>query len=92
MMNTADPTRQLTFRLPEPLIERVENCVDHFQRTGLNVTRADVVRLLITHALDMTRCNLRKLLSSAPDTPAAPDRRHRNGRGSRGTRRSAAKR
>jgi hypothetical protein len=34
---------------------------------GLEVTRADVVRLLLNHALDTTKCNLTKLLR----TPAS---------------------
>ena len=60
-------TRQLTFRLPEVLIERVEDCVTSIQeKSGMNVTRADVVRLLITRALDIAGCDLHKLFGAPP--------------------------
>jgi hypothetical protein len=57
-------TKQLTFRLPESLIERVESCVASIQKqSGLTVTRADVVRMLLTRALDETGCNLKRLFT-----------------------------
>jgi hypothetical protein len=71
-MNLA--TRQLTFRLPEVLITRVEDCVTTIQeQSGMKVTRADVVRLLLTRALDLTHCDLRALFATPPATK--PDRR-----------------
>lgn len=49
-------TRQLTFRLPEALVDRVEDCVARIQSFGMPITRADVVRLLLFHALDHGAC------------------------------------
>jgi hypothetical protein len=57
-------TKQLTFRLPEALIDRVEDCVARIQtKSGFNVTRADVVRMLLTHALDDAACDLTRLFN-----------------------------
>lgn len=53
-MDTA--TRQFTFRLPDALVERVESCVERIQSFGMPITRADVVRLLLSHALDHGAC------------------------------------
>lgn len=56
-MNVFDaPTKQLTFRLPVTLIDRLEECVDRIQRAGLAVSRADVVRMLLLRALDAGNC------------------------------------
>jgi hypothetical protein len=54
--------KQFSFRLPEGLVDRVENCMIQLQAAGLEVTRADVVRLLLKHALDSTHCKLELLL------------------------------
>jgi hypothetical protein len=54
--------KQFSFRLPGGLVDRVERCTEDMQRTGLEVTRADVVRLLLKHALDTTHCKLELLL------------------------------
>ena len=77
-MNTTDSTRQLTFRLPEPLIDRVEDCVSKLHRTGLDVTRADVVRMLLKHALDVTGCNIKKLLATKPSRDSRDGRSNNN--------------
>jgi hypothetical protein len=45
-----EAAKQLSFRLPEGLIDRVERCTEDLQAEGLEVTRADVVRLLLRHA------------------------------------------
>ncbi|HEY1692831.1 MAG TPA: hypothetical protein VGG39_11755 [Polyangiaceae bacterium] len=57
--------RQFSFRLPEPLVERLERCRLHLCSSGLDVTRADVVRLLLNHALDATKCRIDLLLGRA---------------------------
>jgi hypothetical protein len=59
--------KQFSFRLPEALVEQVEHCADHIRAQGLEVTRADVVRLLLKHSLEATRCRLDLLLRRAPD-------------------------
>ena len=58
-----DASRQFSFRLPEDLVERVEQCAQELRQSGLDVTRADVVRLLLNHALDETKCKMSRLLS-----------------------------
>lgn len=59
---STETTRQLTFRLPEDLIARVESCVTHMQeRSGFSITRADVVRMLLTRALDEAGCDFQRL-------------------------------
>jgi hypothetical protein len=57
-----EASRQFSFRLPPTLVERVEDCADLMRDKGLDVTRADVVRLLLNHALDATKCQLDLLL------------------------------
>jgi hypothetical protein len=59
-----EASKQFSFRLPEALVERVEHCADEMRAGGLDVTRADVVRLLLNHALDATKCKLNLLLRS----------------------------
>jgi len=54
--------RQFSFRLPENLVQRVDGCAANMRDAGLEVNRAAVVRLLLTHALDATQCNLNLLL------------------------------
>jgi hypothetical protein len=53
-----EPTIQIAFRLPKTLVGRIENCVEHLKRTNLDVKRADVVRMLLTYALDHGGCDL----------------------------------
>lgn len=59
-----EAARQFSFRLPEGLVGRVEECADEIRKAGLDVTRADVVRMLLKHALDATHCNLDLLLGA----------------------------
>ena len=61
-----DASKQFSFRLPKSLVERVEQCADGIRASGLEVTRADVVRLLLNHALESTQCNLNRLLRAPP--------------------------
>jgi hypothetical protein len=63
-----EATKQFSFRLPEGLVDRVEECAEQMRESGLEVTRADVVRLLLNHALDATRCRLDRLLRPAART------------------------
>jgi hypothetical protein len=65
-----EAARQFSFRLPEDLVERVEDCAEEMRTAGLDVTRADVVRMLLKHALDATHCKIELLL-------AKPRRTHR---------------
>ena len=53
-MAQSEISKQFSFRLPEELVEQVENCADSLRAQGLEVTRADVVRLLLKHALRAT--------------------------------------
>lgn len=61
-----EPSRQFSFRLPKSLVDRVEQCADGMRASGLDVTRADVVRLLLNHALESTQCSLSRLLRFQP--------------------------
>jgi hypothetical protein len=72
---TQEAARQFSFRLPEALVERVEGCAEEIRAAGLEVTRADVVRLLLKHALDSTHCKLELLVGAKP--PRKPVRRGR---------------
>jgi hypothetical protein len=65
-MSNAVASRQFSFRLPQPLVDRVERCTDTLRAHGLEVTRADVVRLLLQHALDATRGRLELLVRPQP--------------------------
>jgi hypothetical protein len=62
-MSEATAAKQFSFRLPEGLIEKVERCTSELRATGLDVTRTDVVRLLLKHALDTTHCRVDLLLA-----------------------------
>ncbi len=68
-----EASKQFSFRLPEALVERVEHCAHEIRQHGLDVTRADVVRLLLKHALDATQCKTSLLLKS----PSARRSSHR---------------
>jgi len=61
-MAQEEAARQFSFRLPEGLVAKVEQCVTELREAGLEVTRADVVRLLLKHALDATHCRIDLLL------------------------------
>lgn len=61
-----EAARQFSFRLPDSLIERIEQCQNSLRSTGLDVNRADVVRLLLKHALDATHCNIDQLFGGRP--------------------------
>jgi hypothetical protein len=67
--------KQFSFRLPVGLVSRVEECREGMQNAGLDVTRADVVRLLLKHALDTTHCKLELLLGGKSN--ATPVRKGR---------------
>lgn len=56
-------TQQYSFRLPKDLISRLDGCMATMRDAGLELTRADVVRLLLNHALETTKCDLAVLLA-----------------------------
>ena len=66
-----DTSKQYSFRLPEKLVQRVDQCAEEMRTSGLDVTRADVVRLLLKHALNATNGELRLILrpQSATSSP-----------------------
>jgi len=70
-----EATKQFSFRLPKSLVDRVERCVRSVHASGLDLTRADVVRLLLNHALDATDCKLELLI--APQKKANGKRNNR---------------
>ena len=57
-MAQEEAAKQFSFRLPEGLVQRVEACREGLLAAGLDVNRADVVRLLLKHALDATHCKV----------------------------------
>ncbi|HEU4411309.1 MAG TPA: hypothetical protein VFS43_39015 [Polyangiaceae bacterium] len=58
-----EPTIQIAFRLPKTLVGRIEDCVERLNRTNLDVKRADVVRMLLTYALDHGGCDLARIVA-----------------------------
>jgi hypothetical protein len=66
-------SRQFSFRLPEALVKQIEQCAASIRAKGLDVSRADVVRLLISHSLAATKCRINLLLKH--DNQAARRRR-----------------
>jgi Arc/MetJ-type ribon-helix-helix transcriptional regulator len=46
------PSVQYSFRLPADMIADLERCVKALRKRGLDVSRSDVVRLLVRYALD----------------------------------------
>jgi hypothetical protein len=67
--------KQFSFRLPRATILRVEACAKAMRSNGLEVTRADVVRMLLNHALDATKCQLDLLIGPSASKRASPPRR-----------------
>ena len=57
----SEPTIQIAFRLPKTLVGRIEDCVERLKRTNLDVKRAEVVRMLLTYALDHGGCELARV-------------------------------
>jgi hypothetical protein len=60
-----DHPRQYTFRLPERLVARIDECLEQLRRSGLSVNRSDTVRMLIARGLETTHCNADELLGSS---------------------------
>ena len=60
---TTAATKQFSFRLSDALVERIETCMAQIRKAGLYVNRADVVRILLQHALDETHCDIHLLFS-----------------------------
>lgn len=58
----SEPTKQLSFRLPQSLVGEVDACTRRLRTHGLHVSRSDVVRLLLVHALRATGGDLHALL------------------------------
>ncbi len=52
-----------TFRLPDQLVQRVDECRGKIRTSGLMVNRTDVVRMLIKHPLDTVHCDATELFS-----------------------------
>ena len=61
-------TKQLSFRLPKALVDRVDRCVRDCESSGLDLTRADVVRLLLNYALTATDGKLDQLIEAKPQS------------------------
>jgi Arc/MetJ-type ribon-helix-helix transcriptional regulator len=74
-MAQSDASRQFSFRLPDALVDRIETCTDNIRSRGLEVSRADVVRLLLNHALETTKCKLSLLLKTNSDGATARRKR-----------------
>jgi hypothetical protein len=70
-----EAARQFSFRLPESLVAQIERCMEEIRAVGLDVTRADVVRLLLKHALDATHCKFELLVGRKAARQKAPRRR-----------------
>jgi hypothetical protein len=67
----APEDKQFTFRLPPKLVARIDRCREQMHRSGLNINRTDVVRMLITRALDaLPNCHLEELLPPDRPTPS----------------------
>ena len=71
MKDNSGGTKQLSFRLPKGLVDRVDRCVRECEASGLDLTRADVVRLLLNYALTSTGGKLDQLI----ETPKSGRRR-----------------
>jgi Arc/MetJ-type ribon-helix-helix transcriptional regulator len=74
-MTQSEPSKQFSFRLPESMVEQIEECAANIREQGLDVNRADVVRLLLSHSLETTKCQLELLLRQ--NWPKSPARRRR---------------
>jgi hypothetical protein len=73
-MARTEASKQFSLRLPVSLVDKLKRCRKEFSAMGLEMTRTDVVRLLLNHSLEATKCNLHLLLPQA-----APARTRRNG-------------
>jgi Arc/MetJ-type ribon-helix-helix transcriptional regulator len=58
------PSVQYSFRLPADMIADLERCVKALRKRGLDVSRSDVVRLLVRYALDRSKGKPEALMRS----------------------------
>jgi hypothetical protein len=72
-MTTAEASRQFSLRLPASLVDQLETCMAEFKSQGLDMSRTDVVRLLLNHSLKATKCKLHLLVPGA--VKSAPRRK-----------------
>ena len=75
-MAQSEASKQFSFRLPEALVDQIEECTAGIRAQGLDVSRADVVRLLLNHSLQTTRCKLELLLRPPAGKKAQPRKRN----------------
>lgn len=73
-MAHTEASKQFSLRLPVSLVAKLKRCSQQFRAMGIEMTRTDVVRLLLNHSLEVTKCNLHLLL---PQTIPARARRSR---------------
>ena len=80
-----EKTTQVAFRLPDDLLERLDAHAERMREAqpGVNVTRTDVVRTLLTRALEdaESRAKGRGKRSSRSNEPAPQSRRRTLGSG-----------
>jgi hypothetical protein len=61
-------SRQFSFRLPGALVDQIEQCTAAIPAKGLDLSRADAVRLLLSHSLAATKCRLSLVLRKDTET------------------------
>ncbi len=64
-MTITEASRQFSLRLPVSLVDQLEHCMAEMKSQGLDMSRTDIVRLLLNHSLKATKCKLHLLLPKA---------------------------
>lgn len=64
-MTNTEPSRQFSLRLPVSMVDQLEHCMAEMKSQGLEMSRTDIVRLLLNHSLRATKCKLHLLVPGA---------------------------
>ena len=73
-MSNTEASRQFSLRLPVSLVDQLEHCMAEFKSQGLEMSRTDIVRLLLNHSLKATKCKLHLLVPGATRGGSRRDR------------------
>ena len=64
-MTNTEASRQFSLRLPASMVDQLEQCMAEMKSQGLEMSRTDIVRLLLNHSLKATKCKLHLLVPGA---------------------------
>jgi len=71
------PTQQIAIRLPQPLLDRIKAYTDRLAQSmqGINITRADAIRVLIERGLNSVTHDLKPEPATTRTSPEREQQR-----------------